>query len=249
MDKKEIKWHEKNASLCQAVSGIAEFVMLSDEWEQVTPFMFCKDYMQDAIWARIHKTKASIWGFSHDGSNGIQPSSKSFKLGVVNANDEKFKEKWPNLIEFINQIDEKMGFRKTIFYEAEKIPKPAYKKGVLIIDADKRWMHSPTLVSMFTLLIRLGFTHSLGSDYKELLNEVVSEKKPSYCNVDASRLKYAIKGINFIINSGFDKVFCDLIEDNYPKSCTTLNMHNNSGIVAFSSGTTKSIFTKWKSVA
>ena len=66
MDKKRIFWDETFRSSClnQAISSGIEFCMISDDDYQCSPFMYCKDYIQDAYQGLLKKKKRSIYGFT-----------------------------------------------------------------------------------------------------------------------------------------------------------------------------------------
>ena len=50
----KIKWLEKPAALAQIYGSGLEYCFISKDGKQCCPFVYCKDFLQDAILAQQH---------------------------------------------------------------------------------------------------------------------------------------------------------------------------------------------------
>jgi hypothetical protein len=102
-------------------------------------------------------------------------------------------------------------------------------------------MHSPVLVSLYTLMLRVGMTYEGGGWKKHF------EGAKSYLGSnDKSYTGSAKKALDKIIGKKLSDVFAEKLEDNYPSDCSVSGMHNNSGIVSFANNNINSgVKTKW----
>jgi hypothetical protein len=243
-----VHWDKLDASnsLSQAICGGLEFCLVSADNHQCSPLAYCKDYLQDAILGRVRNKKASIYGFTYDPSEPHQPCLDFTKLAFANASDKNLRDKMPALLEFLHQIETKMGFvKKSSVIEVANPPKKYTLGGVWMITASRRWIKSPVLLSMYTLLIRVGLGHKPGRTYTETIEVVTKRKENAYQPVDASRLEHCHNMIHRIIELGDRHIFGKKIADNYPAKVKTIEMHNELGIVGFAIGSAKKHVPKW----
>jgi hypothetical protein len=237
---------EASNSLSQAINGGLEFCFVSADNHQCSPLAYCKDYLQDAILGRVRNKKESVYGFTYDPKEPHQPCIDITKLAFANSSDKNLRDKVPALLEFLHQIETKMGFvKKSSIVEVSNPPKKYVLGGVWIITASRRWLKSPVLLSMYTLLIRVGLGHKPGRGYAETLEAVTLRKEAAYQSVDAGRLQYCNSMIHKIIELGDRHIFGKKIKDNYPAKVKTIEMHNELGIVAFALGSAKKHVPKW----
>jgi hypothetical protein len=244
--KKTVVWSNHNPGcLSQAINSGVEFAMISDDNQQCSPFCYCKDFIQDAFHGAVNNKKASIYGFCYNPSSPHQPSLGKTKLLVTNSSDKKFRDKIESCLDFLHQIERELGMSLTNIRECKDPPRQYKRSGVWYIEANKRWIRSAPMVSMFTLLVRLGFGHQQGKSYKETIQGIIDGKIKAYQQVDGGRLKGAWPGIKRIIRNNDNKIFCRRMSDNYPSQVTTSTVHNNMGIIGFAKGYTKTIMPRW----
>jgi hypothetical protein len=244
----KIHWDklESSKSLSQAINGGLEFCFISSDNHQCSPLAYCKDYLQDAILGRVRKRKTSIYGFVYDPDDPHQPCVEITKLAFANSSDKHLRDKIPALLEFLHQIETQMGFvKKSSIVEVSNPPNKYKLGGVWVITASRRWIKSPVLLSMYTLLVRVGLGHKPGRSYKETIEAVVKRKEPAYQSVDSNRLEYCHSMIHRIIAIGDRPIFGKKLADNYPSKVKTLEMHNELGIVGFATGHAKKHMPKW----
>lgn len=243
---KKVTWEvDVSGRLSQAISSGLEFCFVSDDNHQCTPFAYCKDYLQDAIQGRLSNSSKSIYGFHYSPSAKHQPSLKKLKLAIANSSDSRLREKISTSLDFMHQIESALKISKTKMSECEGPPKKAYiAGGVWLVEASRRWLYSPVMVSMYTLLLRVSFSHVAGTPFMATINDIIAGKLGAYQPNDRNQLDRAKKGIELILNKGDRKIFYKKIEKNYPK-VDVYTMHNSMGICSFSEGRTATHVPHW----
>lgn len=246
MKKTAVEWYnDEEMSLRQAVTNGIEFSFLSKNNKQVSPFAYCKDYLQDVVHGFLTNKKKSIYGFTYDPKKHQPISITTTKLLVTNFQDPYFSSKIPNCLDFLNQIELELKMTKTSALKADEPPMRYTRCGVWIFQGSRRWLKSPPMISLYTLLIRIGFGHTIGTPFKDTIAEILADKKTPYQPVDRWRLSEAMDGINAILTAGDRKIFHRKIQDNYPDKIAVKIMHDNLGIVGFSCGSTKK-YMDWR---
>ncbi|KKL97880.1 hypothetical protein LCGC14_1829980 [marine sediment metagenome] len=161
--------------------------------------------------------------------------------GVVGK--KRFHDHRLGALDFLHQVDKQMGFNPTQIYQVKgaRNGPPTW-----LILGDKRWMHAPTLLSLYSILIRVGYYHNPGGAFMRTL-EMVKEGEVGIGNAtddmygdysdaagcnDTSYVKQAWKGIEVILKHGI-KVFHDEMIENYPEDVRTSVLHDKYGIVNF----------------
>jgi len=240
-----VKWFEGSQPLTQALSSGLEFCFLSEDNRQISPFAYCKDYLQDAIQGHLLKKRRSIYGFTYDPKIDPPICLNNTRILVANSTDSALGSKIPNCLDFLHQIEKKLRLVKTVVSECQSPPLKYIRSGVWLFKGSCRWMKSPPMISLYTLLIRLGFGHKIGTPYQEMIDGVISGKIPAYQFVDSGRLLHAKNGIDRILKIGDQKIFGRKIENNYPRKIRIGTMHNHLGIIGFSTGESKNHIPVW----
>lgn len=254
---RKIKWHPKTLRINQIPKEGLEYAFLSKDYVQIHQLVWCKDFMQDAIYAHVNGTVASIYGFKYDPSKDPPIYEDKTRIMVNSFKDKSFETKvLNNLSDFIHQIESELKMTPTVF---EKVSNPhsRYKKsGVFIANGSKRWMKAPPMISLYTLLLRVGLMHTVGDKFSKTMesmryNEISPYYGSSVEDNDVDFLKQTQKGFDRIMTHGDRKLFHRDIAKNYPKynkygSNFSINsMHENCGMVGFSSDSTSESFPHW----
>jgi hypothetical protein len=246
-DKKtKVEWTNFNSDLCEGVSTGLEFAYVTKDGVQCSQFCHCKDYLQDAIWGLVNKKSCEVYGFRYKAKAKLQPTLAEMRVVVVNQSDQKLREKIPASLDFMNQIEEALGMtKKSTATECENAPLQYTKGGAWLFVSSKRFLQSPVMISLYTLLIRTGFSHTLGTPFMDTINGVRSGKIVPYSSVDKGYWGKAIKGFERILKHGDRKIFYKDIGKNFSRKVEPYTIHNDSGIVSFSQEATKSNFPHW----
>ena len=275
----------KNYDTNQIYSAGVEFALVGrvdKKWKQATTFVFCKDFLHDAVWSAVNKTPIEIYDFRYNPTkkaidDTVEPSPKysnawydwedrqylgrsggkpkidiPIHMGrtslllrdgeMKSATSKKlFHEHREGCVDFLRQVDKQMGFRPSEIYQVKGTKSSAASWLIL---GDKRWMLAPTLVSLFALLIRVGYYHNAGGSYLRTLEMMRNgelgfiggddygySEESSSAN-DSSYVTQAWKAIEVILKHGV-KVFHPTMAENYPNDESTHTFHDNYGIVNF----------------
>ena len=244
----------ENYGTSQIYSQGFEFAFMSRPkgakvYEQATTFVYCKDFLHDAIWASLHGTKVEIFGFKYDSSKDkplkLDRTALTFRNTQYQSEPEKFHERMEACIEFLQGVDRLLNFRPTQIYQVPHDSSPCW-----LVLADKRWQHAPTMLSLYTLFIRIGFFHTPGEEVAKTINraekgEIKIGPGLSYAgNLDCSYVKQARRGIEVILKHGLD-VFHRTMKANYPEGVDTHLLHDGFGIVNFTQGKPKGTMPHW----
>lgn len=241
----EIKWLEINQGLCEAVSSGMEIALANKKNEQCCVFVHCKDYLQDAIQAHHLNDKRSIYGFAYDPKVHPKLSLDRTRILVGQVGYE-LHEKIPNMIDFFNSLEKHMGLIKTTVKKVSN-PKNIHKKsGCFLFRSSSRWMASPPMISLYTLLLRVSPSHPIGESALDTLKQMREGKITTPRNGDGSYLKSAEMGINkIILNNGHKKLWYKTTKNNYPEKISVGSMHNYGGIISYSRESLKKDMPYW----
>lgn len=231
---KVIDDESKKFSLGESSQGSIEmrFALYNKETGRtITPFCRCKDYFNDAFWAKyVGKDVIGQYGFSFskNGDDGLfdkdeislvirmMPREKYDKEGK-NLNDLN-QENLDNILSLLNKFEEPNGFNKSYGEICEEGKH-------FIITFDKKWTEIPYLVSALFLLLRLGYYYDCKSSVKEFYTEGNRFISPH----DQMYLKGSIHIIEDLEKGIIDR------NQKYSDYDTQGSIHNNSGIVGYKS--------------
>lgn len=251
---RDVKWHPKTNRICQIPKEGLEFAMLSANYEQLNQLVWCKDFMQDLIWSHVNKHPIEIYGFKYNPIESPAPSMNRIRLLVTNYKDAEFGTKLQNnVLPLLHSVEDRMKMSQTVLEKCKSCP-PTYKKaGVWILDGSKRWLKSAPMVSLYTLLIRIGLVHDPSDSLEMTLSKIKEGRVRSYFddkNRDKKVVTDAIQGINKILLYSDQKLFPADVRKNYKMTSSigkmsVYTMHDRCGIVGFSQETTKQYFPEW----
>jgi hypothetical protein len=230
--------------LCQIYNSGLEFAFMSNDKRQATYFVTCKDFLQDALYAQLHETSSSIYGFTYNAKTMPPISLDKTRIILVNKSDPKFMQKAENVKDFINQFCKRLKMKRTNIFQISN-PPSKYSNGALYLSGSAIWQNSPPLISLYSLLLRVGFSHTKGQDCMDTINAIINGKINAYCSNDKSYLTTSKKGIDRILKLGYRKFFFIDSHKNYPLGTPIGTMHNSSGINAFANGYTKKLAPYW----
>ena len=244
----ELEWPKTKKSYSQVHAKGLEYAFVNADLQVLhTPFT-CKDYLQDTVMSQHHQIPVTIYGFSHTpGKNPILDLDRT-RLLLVNAEDEKFLEKIPSMLEFVNQIEKKLKLKRTKASLVGNPPKK-YNNGAVYLLGSNRWLLSPPLISLYSLLLRVGFLHKSGDDYQKTIDRLVSGTIKGLQHNDRDMMTTGKKALEWLFSNGYAKMFYKDAKRNYstksgdPIEVST--MHNYMGIVNFANMKCQSDFPYW----
>lgn len=232
MEKIKIEWllrDEKKIS--QIYSQGLEFAFATKK-QQCTDFIYCKDFLHDCVYARLHKKPINPYGFTYDPKTNPIGLKRS-RILVTNSADPTMGEKIEGCQDFLNQAEKKLGLFRSKISVCENPPEGYKACGVYMFRGSGMWLNSPPMLSLYSLFIRLGFCHKRGDDFVETMNKIQSGTITPYQTNDTRYLKDSRKGIDAIFDLGYRKFFYKDTAKNYPDGIDIMTMHNYFGIVGF----------------
>jgi len=121
------------------------------EVTQLHPFVLCRDFLGDALYANNKKTSFGIYGFSFNGKETPFDTKMTYMLvRLPDNNDESYK-KFYNGLRVLNYYETIGKWRKTKIVETDLVSE---KKRVILLVSTGKWISGTQLVSLFTLLVR-----------------------------------------------------------------------------------------------
>ena len=154
------------------------------------------------------------------------------------------REKIPNCLNFLHQIEKNLRMSLTVARECSNPPHKYALGGVWLFESSKKWLISPPMVSLYTLLVRVGFSHPIGANYQDTIKKIIDNQIKPYQWEDKSRLSGGKSGIDYIFKHGVSKIFHRNIKDNYPRVRVN-TLHNDFGIMGFARNATKKYVPYW----
>ena len=233
--KRIVWWTAQNSrgKILQVYNKGLEYSILSDKYEQCHGFVWCKDFLHDVVYSSINSRPFEIYRFSYDPCINPKPCVKQTRILIANARDSKFIKKIPSVIDFINQIEDRIGIPPSIARRCIN-PLPEYSQDkVCLIQGHKRWIMSPPMLSLYTLLIRIGFAHFLGQEYQTTIKALKEGIIKPYQTKDNKLINEIEAALHKIIRIGDKKLFYRDMKLNYPNSISVDTMHNRMGIASF----------------
>lgn len=241
----KIEWKPKKSRISQVYSEGLEYAFVTKDNKQIHQMVYCKDFLQDAIYGLLNNKTVSIYNFMYSPASDLPLCMDSTKVLLSNYKDKTFRTKIPACIDFINQVEVALKMKKSEVFEGEEAPAIYRKAGLWMFQGSKRWMQSAPLISMYTLLLRTGLTHTRGTVWRKTISDILDYKVNPYQIYDQKQLKDAMPGIDHILKFGDRKLFSRDIKKNYPAKIPVGDMHNHFGIVGFTEGSPKSQMPTW----
>lgn len=235
------KWF-KNVGMSQIYSSGLEFAFISVEGEQCHAFAYCKDFLQDAVWATLNESSASIYGFSYTHGTNPPVDLDNMRMGVrlCNSKGDELEKMCLNAVKFLREVDKEQGFAPTDILLGGR--RKGEKSDTFVFVSDPKWLYSPVMVSWYSLLVRVGMTYT-GGDWRKHFDSA-----KSYLGKNDNGYTTSSKaGVDKLVGKQPEAIFAKKIIDNYPKGVSVSAMHNSGGIVAFSRGSVDAkIKAKWQ---
>lgn len=256
---KKIKWSEKDTKISQIPTEGLEYAMLSTNYEQVNQMVWCKDFMHDLIYSHVNSRSIDIYNFKYSPWLHPRPCTSRIRLMIANCKDAEFGERiMQSMLPILHEVENELQMSQTKIYKCLN-DKEIYKRsgGIWILDGSKRWLKSPPMVSLYTMIVRLGLAGKPGESFRTTLKKIGTQQNPAYFdknNREAELVRQARYGIDFIMKYTDKRIFSANLKRNYciPSYANTYKfddelrlIHNCCGIVGFSNGDCRRLFPNW----
>jgi len=211
-------------------------------WTQACTFVFCKDFLHDAVWGAVNKKPWQVHGFKYDPSKDLPLDmgycAMAFRNTLFKDKPAEFHAKREACQKFLNGIEAKLGFQPSQIFEVAHPESPCW-----LILGDKNWQLAAPLVGFFTLFIRLGIAHNPDITVEATLEQakegkitIGDDQGRGYAGSnDSTYIQQAWRGLELLFQHGI-KIFHPTIEENYPEDLPKrgASLHDHFGPVNFS---------------
>ena len=243
-----LKWYEKPIrSLAEdyQASGV-QFAFVSPNNEVCHQWVLCRDFLHDAVKARLVKKPFSIYGFSYDITNQPELDLDKIRMAVSkkdklsSSQKETFAKSMLLAKKMINTLEQLVGIAPENYTNVFEVdPSGSNRSMVYLFVGDKFWITTPMFISLFTLIIRLSendiefeSVDDLFAALGKMSESVVKDKKDfSYVKDILPRLRLILENHERLIEpaeNGFHSMFFKEIDNN--------SFHHRSGIVSTLTG-------------
>lgn len=249
--RREIEWINKAGAFNQVYTTGLEYAFCNLDFKQLMPWVLCKDFLHDTIFTYLNKSQFNLFGYNYAPSKEEILNLRRMRLLVTNKSDLELSLKIENSVDLVNQLEKEMGVPSlSRVFSCPKPPKRYEKCGVFMFSGSGHWLLSPPLISLYTLMVRVGFSHSSGKDFRETIDKIISgEIKPYQSGVgthgDQFQLKDAKPGIDRLIKEGYQKIFGSDMRANFPPGLPESEMHDYFGIGSFTKELSKPYVPHW----
>lgn len=255
MPGKSVRWFANaeealRHSLQDYVSGL-QYSMASEDAadgaaDQVMPFAFCREYLTDIVYSGLHNQPVNSYGLVIPAPP--RPATTRTRLLLSNPKEpaDVFLARAVNAVDFVAHYEGLMDLPPS---ELVPCDSPPPKTGaVVMFDGSNLWQSSPPMLSLYSLLIRIGMVHRSDERTPEdTMRLVVSKTVKSYQVNDAEQARFALRVIDWLAGKpGFRTLLGTSQAKNFPNRLTVDDLHTRSGVVSYSHGTTARYYPEWE---
>jgi len=234
--KRYIQWKPlpPNSKILQIYSKGMEYALVSKDYKQCHDFIMCKDFLHDVVFSTLNNKQIGIYKFRFNPLTDPRPCLNKIRLLITNSKDKKFAQKIPGCLDFINQIENRMKIKKSIVRNCWRPQEPYQSAGVFLFEGSKRWIQAPPMLSLYSLLLRVGLSHTIGDTFEETIHKIKNGLTKTSQKYDRKWLDGIDPAFEKLFRLGDRRIFHKNIQENYPKKLIIDTVHNRLGIVGFS---------------
>jgi hypothetical protein len=212
------------------VSGM-QFALMSSKSngnKQCHQWVKCRDFLGDVVRAIRTNKPCNIYKFQYNPRKDPRPYTRKIRLLVRNENvkDVEFRRDMTKAIRIINAFERKLKVRVSTLHKNED--------GTVLFEGPAFWIRSPTMLSIYTLLIRAAeiVTPSAYTiNYITKAFESIANRNSE--DTTAKYMFYLYDILDLIIFNYKQIFYADSIYDpSYTMSEFTRNFHDNHGVLS-----------------
>lgn len=201
------------------------------KFTNVHPFVQCRDFMGDVLWANQQKKNVSIYGFRYNGKIKAPLPVKSFHIAIKfpeRANLDNF---YTNYAIFGSQMENHYGIQLTLDHQAD------LDQNLLLLEVPTYWKQSIHNLSLLTFIYKcFGYKLDTTKPFTEAVLATVGEyvdwdgTKHTYPSVEARYMQSVVGHWSKLLTSVRDMI-TDTVSG-HPANTSTDAVHNRSGFVS-----------------
>lgn len=153
--------------------------------ETIIPITACKDYLNDVVYNELTNKEIAAYGLKITKKTNLLDNERFWIVTKIldvkggtqyakqSEDEELLKNNRENLLNFINQIEQKIKIDTSEFLTCEN------DENIIAINAPIFWMQGTYLISLYTLLLRVGLYYK-GEDVMEYLKDFKHRSEEVY---------------------------------------------------------------------
>jgi len=241
MEQKKVKWFsgETPAEIYQSFNMKFAFANVVDgNIVQCHQWVKCRDFLHDVIRTMLTGKRSNVWSFIFDKT--VNPPIAMDKLMLLVSkksikDDKRFSNVLTKALKLINCCEDLRGINRSVFEKVQPDDQAGYKH-VWLFTGNAFWLKAPHLISLYTLLLRLG-NKDVQLETNKTITELLQDINEREENTDDNDLKYlkdVWDKVEILINKHDDLTtvkndgFSSLYYDDTPIKA----FHDGSGIVS-----------------
>lgn len=231
------EWAGNTSNIGQDYSEGLEYAFVSSKGEMCHPFIYCKDFLHDIIYAQVNKSKLSIFGFQHNPEVDPAPDMRRLRLLLRHVNAQDVKARLAKAEALCNSMEAELGLPKT---NVKHIGKMILDRGkdwsgeegmaieapLFLCTASNVWLKAPSLLSFYTFCLRAASAYE-GGDWRTYL---ATGKFNSSVDTSLAKRSNAFWD-RFITKERMDKYRCLNMNKTYPSNLDAHTIHHGTGFV------------------
>ena len=201
------------------------------KFTNVHPFVQCRDFMGDVLWANEQKKNIFIYGFSYKGKTKASLPIKSFHIAIKfpeRANLDNF---FINYALFGNQMENHYGFKLLVDHQADP------DKNLLVLEVPTYWKQSIHNLSLLTFIYKcFGYKLDTTKSFTDAVIETTGSAVTwdnvtnTFPSVEAGYMKSVVGHWSKLLYTVYD-MKVDTVSG-HPNTVNINTIHNNSGFVS-----------------
>ena len=205
---------------------------------QIHPFFKCKDFFNEYVTSARTKKPYSIYGFSYDSMEHPAPEDT-----YILMQSSKIASIMKGITKYLNPVEEEADMVLTTYEDIGE--------NRILVHADRLYSSDPLFISVYTLLLR-NFYYA-DEDYVKDTKDLNEYNEALAATLGIGNLVGRVKENapvslfkTLILNMRKMAVKSDDEFQERIANITVENLHNSTGILAFSKYVLKNTFEKWK---
>lgn len=220
--------------LSQSYSSGLEYTLINHKNQMLIPFVTCKDYINDTIWAIVNKKTAMIYGVEvNPNKAGFVANLRQLRI-VVREKTLAFDPFFDSMVNSVNFIND--SFKNMPTFPEINIEAVANFEGkkCVVMNFPIKFMLAGPLMSTLFIYIRSGQKYDRNhKEYPTPLKYINNMSKipgASYRGPDAGDIKGSRKLVYRLAKGRLRKLFSLSMKENYGATHRVSTVHNNYGI-------------------
>ena len=201
------------------------------KFTNVHPFVQCRDFMGDVLWANEQKRHANIYGFSYNGKTKAQLPVTSFHIAIKFPERVNLDNFYTNYAIFGSQMENHYGLQLTLDHYAD------LNQNLLLLEVPTYWKQSNHNLSLLTFIYKcFGYKLDTTKSFTDAVLETTSiavdwdDTKKTVKSVEAGYMQSVVGHWSKLLSTVQEMKVTTV--SGHPNTVNINTIHNNSGFVS-----------------